>query len=87
LEHRSPIFIPAYLRKLAVENSAEKQFRSNLVLRWEYMTGSALFLVWSQGFTDYEEFQPFGFGRDARTLFNTDGDNVLMIKASHMLNI
>ncbi|MBN2602153.1 MAG: hypothetical protein JXR87_09180, partial [Candidatus Marinimicrobia bacterium] len=64
-----------------------KQFRSNLVLRWEYMTGSALFLVWSQGFTDYEEFQPFGFSRDTRTLFNTDGDNVLMIKVSHMLNI
>jgi len=51
------------------------------------MTGSALFLVWSQGFTDYEELQPFGFGRDARTLFNTDGDNVLIIKVSHMLNI
>jgi len=64
-----------------------KQFRSNLVLRWEYKTGSAMFLVWSQGFTDYEEFQPFGISRDARTLFNTDGDNVLMIKVSHMLNI
>jgi len=64
-----------------------KQFRSNLVLRWEYQTGSALFLVWSQGFTDYEEFQPFGIDRDARTLFNTNGDNVLMIKVSHMLNI
>ncbi|MBU0711921.1 hypothetical protein KJ762_08575 [bacterium] len=64
-----------------------KQCRSNLVLRWEYKTGSALFLVWSQGFTDYEEFQPFGMNRDIRTLFNTDGDNVLMIKVSHMLNI
>ncbi len=64
-----------------------KQFRSNLVMRWEYKTGSTLFLVWSQGFTDYEEFQPFGFNRDAKTLFNTDGDNVFMIKVSHMLNI
>lgn len=64
-----------------------KQFRSNLVLRWEYKTGSSLFLVWSQGFTDYETFQPFDFGRDARTLFDTDGDNVLMIKVSHMLNL
>jgi len=64
-----------------------KQFRSNLVLRWEYKTGSSLFLVWSQGFTDYETFQPFEFGRDAGTLFDTDGDNVLMIKISHMLNL
>ncbi|MBL7817838.1 MAG: carbohydrate binding family 9 domain-containing protein [Saprospiraceae bacterium] len=27
------------------------QFRSNLVLRWEYVPGSELFLVWSQGST------------------------------------
>ena len=25
------------------------QFRSNLVMRWEYIPGSELFLVWSQG--------------------------------------
>ena len=27
------------------------QFNSNLVLRWEYIPGSELFLVWSQGVT------------------------------------
>ena len=27
------------------------QFRSNLVLRWEYIPGSEIFLVWSQGIT------------------------------------
>ncbi len=34
------------------------QFRSNLVLRWEYIPGSELFLVWSQGISssgDYNE--------------------------------
>jgi hypothetical protein len=30
------------------------QFRSNLVLRWEYIAGSELYLVWSQGNTSYE---------------------------------
>ncbi|MEP6585066.1 MAG: hypothetical protein ABJA90_12405 [Ginsengibacter sp.] len=25
------------------------QFRSNLVVRWEYRAGSELYLVWSQG--------------------------------------
>lgn len=29
------------------------QFRSNLVLRWEYIPGSELFLVWSQGTTGF----------------------------------
>lgn len=63
-----------------------KQFRSNLVLRWEYQTGSALYLVWSQGLTDYEQFKSFNVPRDTRHLFNTNGDNVLMIKISHMFN-
>lgn len=30
------------------------QFRSNLVYRWEYIPGSTIFLVWSQGTTYYE---------------------------------
>jgi hypothetical protein len=64
-----------------------KQFRSNLVVRWEYRTGSAIFLVWSQGFTDYENFKPFDISGDTRTLFNNDSDNVFMIKISHMLNL
>ena len=32
------------------------QFNSNLVLRWEYIPGSELFLVWSQGLRN--EFFP-----------------------------
>ena len=28
-----------------------RQFRSNLVVRWEYLPGSTLYLVWSQGRT------------------------------------
>ena len=34
------------------------QFRSNLVMRWEYIPGSELFLVWSQGISasgDYND--------------------------------
>ena len=64
-----------------------KQFRSNLVLRWEYMTGSVMYLVWSQGYTDYESFRRFDFPRDTRTLFDGVGDNVFMIKISQMLNL
>ena len=29
------------------------QFRSNLVVRYEYKPGSEIFLVWAQGITDY----------------------------------
>lgn len=42
------------------------QFRSNLVLRWEYKPGSELFFVWSQGITGFD---------DASERFNTIVDN------------
>ena len=42
------------------------QFRSNLVVRWEYIPGSEIFLVWSQGIN--------GSG-DADNSFNTIVDN------------
>ncbi len=32
------------------------QFRSNLVLRWEYIPGSELFLVWSQGISSSGDY-------------------------------
>jgi hypothetical protein len=40
------------------------------------MTGSTLFLVWSQGFTNYELFREFNFSQDTRTPFNGVSDNV-----------
>jgi len=64
-----------------------KQFRSNFVVRWEYLTGSTLFLVWSQGYTNYELFQSFNFGKDTRTMFNGVSDNVFMVKISQMLTL
>jgi len=64
-----------------------KQFRSNLVLRWEYMTGSVLYLVWSQGFTNYEAFKSFDLGSDLTTLFGSEVDNTLMLKLSYNLNL
>jgi hypothetical protein len=42
------------------------QFRSNLVVRWEYIPGSELFFVWSQGITGFD---------DASERFNTIVDN------------
>jgi len=59
------------------------QFRSNLVVRWEYVPGSEIFLVWSQGVT--------GDGNPANDLFrNLDSqilgqekDNTFLIKATY----
>ncbi|HEX2190991.1 MAG TPA: DUF5916 domain-containing protein [Longimicrobiaceae bacterium] len=70
-----------------------KQLRSNAVLRWEYRPGSTLFLVWSQGRTDYLSDGSFGFGRDFGRLMGMEDDysvpatNVLLVKFSYWLNL
>ena len=63
-----------------------KQYRSNLVLRWEYKGGSTIYLVWSSGYTHYEPQGKFDFSRDTRKLFNTNSNNVVMLKVNYLLN-
>ena len=64
-----------------------KQFRSNVVLRWEYRPGSTLFVVWTQGRDDsVPRMGTRSFAGDFRDLFNLHPDNTLLIKASYWLN-
>jgi hypothetical protein len=63
-----------------------RQFRSNMVLRWEYRPGSTLFAVWSQGRQHSAPTGEFDFGNDLDALFDSPADNVFMIKLSHWLN-
>lgn len=64
-----------------------RALRSNMVLRWEYRPGSALFLVWSQGRERANDYGDFSLGRDADRLFGAMPTNVLMIKASYWLGL
>ncbi len=57
-----------------------KDFNSNLVIRWEYRAGSALYLVWSQGRTDFAADGDFSVGDDLTDLFDTHPRNVFLIK-------
>jgi hypothetical protein len=59
------------------------QFRSNLVLRWEYRPGSVLFLVWSQGRTGVLSNGDFSYGNDLRSLFDIHPHNVFLVKFSY----
>jgi hypothetical protein len=64
-----------------------KQFRSNVVLRWEYRPGSALFVVWQQGREDVEPVHgDRTFGGDLRRLFQTHADNTLLVKVSYWVD-
>jgi hypothetical protein len=63
------------------------QFRSNLVIRWEYIPGSTLYLVWSQGRTGFEPRGDFSFGRDVDNLFNIHPHNVFLVKFSYCFQL
>jgi hypothetical protein len=63
-----------------------KQFRSNVVIRWEYKPGSALFVVWSQGRDRSVENGAFDLRGDMGDLFAVHPDNVFMVKASYWLS-
>jgi len=63
------------------------QFRSNLVVRWEYIPGSTLYLVWSQGRTDYLSNGDFSFSEGVRDLFDIHPHNVFLIKFSYCFQL
>ena len=64
-----------------------KSFRSNVVFRWEYLRGSALYVVWNMANADRSRpgrFDPF---RDLRSGFGADGTNVFMVKLNYWLGL
>ena len=60
-----------------------RQFRSNLVARWEYRPGSSLYVVWSQGRTGYEPYWQDSFSSHWQGLWDAPPDNVFMVKFSY----
>lgn len=62
-----------------------REFRSNVVLRWEYRPGSTLFAVWSQGRQLADASGHLRLGRDMADLFSAAGTNVLTLKLSYWL--
>ncbi|MFT4668228.1 MAG: hypothetical protein ACI9XB_005211, partial [Gammaproteobacteria bacterium] len=59
------------------------QFRSNLVVRWEYIPGSELFLVWSQGNTNFGNPQEALIPGLVNDLFSEKGENIFLVKATY----
>jgi len=64
-----------------------RQFRSNLVVRWEYSPGSTIYLVWSQSRTGYEGMGDFSFRRDMRELFHVYPHNVFLVKLNRWFSL
>jgi hypothetical protein len=60
-----------------------KSLRGTIVLRWEYLPGSLLYLVWTQNRADYAHPGDLRLGRDLRDLLTAPGDNIFLIKVSY----
>ncbi|MDH3496840.1 MAG: carbohydrate binding family 9 domain-containing protein [Gemmatimonadota bacterium] len=64
-----------------------KQFRSNVVFRWEYLPGSILFVVWTQGREGViGEEGTTDFLGDLDDLFRLPWNNTFLVKVSYWLN-
>lgn len=62
-------------------------FRSNLVLRWEWLPGSTGYLIWQN---NRQRFTPYGTVVNAGRLFDAisaDGDNFLALKVSYWIGV
>ncbi|MCP4724593.1 MAG: hydrolase, partial [bacterium] len=64
-----------------------REFRSNLVLRWEYKPGSVAFLVWSQERAGRVLNGDFSIRDDLDRLFSIHPHNVLLLKLSYWFNV
>lgn len=63
-----------------------KSLRGNAVLRWEYLPGSTVYLVWTQNREDFENTGSFNLGNSMRRLTRGRPDNIFMVKLSYWWN-
>ena len=63
------------------------QFNSNLVLRWEYIPGSELFLVWSQGIRTDVSLENGLIEGAQNGILQHQPQNIFLIKATYRFNL
>jgi hypothetical protein len=66
---------------------AFSQFRSNLVVRWEYRAGSQIYFVWSQGKTHSTGDGNGSVTGAMRDLADVYPENIVLVKCSYWLSI
>lgn len=64
-----------------------KSLRGTAVLRWEILPGSIFYFVLSHNQANFDDPGSFSFGRDFKNLWNTEGDDILMVKFSYWLDM
>jgi hypothetical protein len=64
-----------------------REFRSNLVARWEYRPGSVLYLVWTHNRTSSESIHNDDLGYNFKELFNEPAENIFLIKFNYWFSL
>jgi len=59
------------------------QFKSNFVVRWEYLPGSSVYFVWSQARTGDSDDGVFNISDNLGSLFDVYPSNVFLLKLSY----
>jgi len=62
-------------------------FRSNLVLRWEWLPGSTAYLIWQQSRQGQSPAGQLVGARDVWNSTQTAGDNFFVVKVSYWLGV
>jgi hypothetical protein len=82
----SPAAFEPYDRHLQPDFN-ELSFNSNVVLRWEYLPGSTLYLVWSQARQGERGDYRTSFADSFSNTFSLPTTNVLLLKVSYWLSM
>ncbi len=64
-----------------------REFRSNLVVRWEYQPGSTVFFVWTQDRSGDDSDGNFSFKRGVEQLFEEESTNIFLVKVSKWFSL
>lgn len=64
-----------------------RSLRGNAVLRWEYLPGSTLYLVWTRSSATRLAQGVLDVGRDARALFEGPAENIFLVKVNYWLGM
>ncbi len=63
------------------------EFRSNFVIRWEYIPGSTAYFVWSQGRAGDVPYGDFDFNEHINDLVDVAPTNVFLLKISYRISL
>lgn len=64
-----------------------RDLQSTMILRWEYRPGSTVLLIWNHDRESWGDDGDFHLGREVSALAGTQGEHVVLLKASYWLDL